>query len=99
MIVVRYIINAKWGRGDEVVKEFKTLVGINERITGGKNNSRLMTDLSGKFFTLVEEVEFNSLGEWEEVRQKTFADPEFQKSMTRITDLIETGSTEFYTLV
>jgi len=99
MVVVRYIMHAKWGRGDEAVKEFKALVGINERITGVKNNSRLMTDLSGKFFTLVEEVEFNSLGEWEEARQKIFADPEFQKSMAKITDLIETGSTEFYTLV
>jgi hypothetical protein len=74
-------------------------MSIFERILGEKRNVRLMTDLTGTFFTLVEEIDFKSVQEWEELRPKIFADPDFQKSMATIDHLIESGSTELYTLV
>lgn len=99
MIVVRYVFHVKWGSIDEVASVFKSQISLFERILGGKHNVRLMTDLTGTFFTLVEEIDFKSVEEWEELRPKIFADPEFQKSMASISHLIESGSTELYTLV
>lgn len=60
--------------------------------------SRILTDLSGPFHTVVQEIEVPSLGEWEKSRVQAFADPEFQKRTARIEGLCESGRAEFYTI-
>ena len=96
-IVVRNVFQAKYGRGDELVNLFKE---ANER--WGDNfgaNGRILTDLSGRFFTVVVEEEAESLGEWERLRAEGFANPEFGAWFERMIPLVESGTQEFYTLV
>jgi hypothetical protein len=93
------VFQTKWGRAHEVaaamVESQKT---IGEEFGENVNRSRVLTDLSGPFHTVVQEYEVNSLGEWEQNRMKVFAHPEFQKMAARLGDAIESGRAEFYNI-
>ena len=94
MILVRNVFHAKYGRGDELVALFKQLIQ-RMPVTGG----RLMTDLSGQFFTLVFEFEAASLGEWEKSFTEGMRDASLGELFAKTTDLIDSGHKEFYTIV
>ena len=98
MIVVRFVFQAKWGKAVEVVESFKQSKEMMQRIAGPNVKVRILTDLSGPFDTVVQEVELESLAEWEQLRAKIFADPEFQQSMAGAEIPFTSGRTEFYTL-
>ena len=49
-------------------------------------------------YTLVQEMEVESLSEWEQSRGSLFATPEWQAIFARMSDLIESGRTEFYNI-
>ncbi len=97
MILVRLVFRTKWGKASEVANAFKE----SERILGnryGHARMRVLTDLSGPFHTVVQEIEVESLAQWERTRGEIFANPEFQKNQASIDGLIESGSAEFYTI-
>ncbi len=95
MILVRYVFQVKWGKAHEVVEAFKKA----EAIIGEKyGRVRILTDLSGPFNTVIQEVEVESLAEWEGHRAEVFALPEFQQMQADTFDLIESGRAEFYTI-
>ena len=95
MILVRYVFQVKWGRTHEVVAAFKKAEETMGEMYG---HSRILTDLSGQFNTVVQEIELESLAEWERGRAEIFAKPEFQKMMADTADLFESGRAEFYTI-
>ncbi len=98
MIVVRFVFQAKSGKAEEVVKGFKESAEMMQRIAGPDAKVRLLTDLSGPFDTVVQEVELESLASWELLREKIFSDPEFQQAQDAGESPIPSGRTEFYTL-
>jgi hypothetical protein len=106
VIVVRDIFQAKYGRGDELVKLFTDAKDQWARISGGEGGSggggqyaaRILTDLSGPFFTVVTETEVESLGEWEQMLARSFSDPEFGAWFSRMPELVESGRREFFTI-
>jgi len=100
MIVVRFVFQAKWNKADEVVEGFKQNAEMMSRLAGSNAKVRILTDLSGPFFTVVQEMELESLAEWERLRAATFSDPEFQKAQAGASgeNPFESGRTEFYTL-
>ena len=55
MIVVRFVFQTKWNRADEVVNNFKEGAEMMRRIAGPEAKVRILTDLSGPFFTVVQE--------------------------------------------
>jgi hypothetical protein len=95
MIIVRGVYQAKYGKGDELVQLFKE----GNDLFPGMNNSRIMTDLSGQFFTVVTEAEYASFSEWEADAQKIFSDNRFAAWFERMVPLVDGGRREFYTLV
>ena len=95
MIIVRSVFQAKYGKSDELIQ----LVKEGDEIWPSKHPTRRMTDLSGKFFTLVGEAEYESLAEFEADRQRYFDDPRFATWFEHMTSLVESGSREFYILV
>ena len=97
MIVVRFVFQTEWGKADAVVEMFKQ---GGERMQELAPNSkiRILTDLSGPFHTVVQELELESLAVWEELRGKIFAEPEFQEQQEMSEIPLESGHTEFYTL-
>jgi len=98
MIVVRFVFQTKPGKAEEAVKGYKDSAEMMRRVAGSYAKARLMTDLSGSFATVVQEVELESLAEWEKVRAKIFSDPEVQGAQDMGESHILSGCTEFYTL-
>jgi len=67
-----------------------------KQVVGDDVKARLLTDLSGPFDTIVQELE--SLGAWEEIRARLFASDEFQENQEMREMPFLGGQTEFYTL-
>jgi len=95
MIVVRNFFQAKYGKGDELV----ALMKESDTMWPSERKYRMMTDLSGPFFTVVTEADYESFSAWEADAQKYFGDDRFAALFERMMPLVESGSREFYNLV
>ncbi|MCB9108573.1 MAG: hypothetical protein H6633_30645 [Anaerolineales bacterium] len=98
MILVRIVIQAKWGKAQDVVEGSRQAVEIIRRITGSAARIRILTDLSGPFNTVVQEVELESMADWERYRTMIFTDPEFQQQQASTAAFHESGRLELYTI-
>jgi hypothetical protein len=98
MILVRIVCQAKFGKAGEVVAGFKQSAEIVRSLAGPNVHSRLLTDLSGSFDTVIEELELESLAEWERLRAAIFSNPEIQAAEASLPDIIVSGQTEYYTI-
>jgi len=98
MILVRFVCQAKFGKASEVVAGFKRLNEIARTVAGPNVRVRLLTDLSGAFDTVVQELELESLAEWERLRAVIFSNPEIQEAEASVPDVIVSGHTEYYTV-
>jgi hypothetical protein len=96
MILVRMVFQVKWGHTHEVVADFKEFQEMMRQESGGQ--ARILTDLSGPFNTVVQEIEVESLAAWERQRAEMFARPDFQERQARSPDIIESGRVEYYTI-
>jgi hypothetical protein len=97
MIRVRSVLQTKWGTADEVAAALKEGMNQLAKEMGGRN-PHILTDLSGPFHRVVEEIDVESLAHWEQNRGKLFSHPEFAKFMARVDGLIESGYQEFFTI-
>jgi hypothetical protein len=98
MVLVRIVCQAKFGKASEVVAGFKQSAEIVRTLVGPNVRSRLLTDLSGSFDTVIEELELESLAEWERLRAVIFSNPEVQAAEAGLPDIIVSGQTEYYTI-
>jgi hypothetical protein len=98
MILVRLVFQTKWGKAQEVIDGFKQNAEMMRRIVGPNVRARILSDLSGPFHTVVQEMEVESLAEWERIRAATFANPEFQQAQASSEQPFVSGRTEFYTI-
>ncbi len=92
MILVRAVFQAKYGKGNDLVELFKE----GQKSWGELSAFRILTDISGPFFTVVTEEEVESYAAWEENRGKIFSHPDFGDWFARMEPLVESGSREFY---
>ncbi len=99
MLVARQVFRAKYGRGDELVTLFRELNARMREAGGTAPNFRILTDVSGPFFTVVTEVEVESLAAWEGSFRESMARPWMGEWFSRMMPLVEAGSREFYTIV
>jgi hypothetical protein len=97
-ILVRFVCQAKFGKASEVVAGFKQAGEIIRTTVGPNIHTRILTDLSGPFDTVVQEIELESLAEWERLRVVVFSNPEVQVAEAALPSLIESGRTEYYTI-
>jgi hypothetical protein len=98
MIVVRYVFQAKWGKAGQVVEQFKQGEEKMRELAGENIRFRILTDLSGPFDTVVQEIEVENFAAWEEFRARMFADPEFASMQSEEIFPFISGRAEFYTL-
>ncbi len=96
MIVIRNTFQAKYGRGDELVELLKG--GEAHLARFGTTEFRLLTDLTGDFFTVVMEFQMADLAAFDRSRE-AFADPEFQQMMGAMVDLVESGHRDIFNVV
>ena len=94
MILIRDVFEAKYGKGAELVALFREFGGqLPENV-----RPRILTDLSGTFFTVVHEMEVANLAEWERLSAEVFASADFGEWFGRMMPLTESGRREFYTI-
>jgi hypothetical protein len=60
---------------------------------------RILTDVSGPFFTVVTEVEVESLTAWEGGFRESMNQPWMEEWFGRMQPLVESGRREFYSVV
>ena len=99
MLVARQIFRAKYGRGDELVALFKELNTRMREGAGAAPRFRILTDVSGPFFTVVTEVEVESLAAWEGSFRASMDRPWMGEWFSRTMPLVESGSRQFYNIV
>jgi hypothetical protein len=99
MIVARQVFRAKYGRGDELVALFREFnARVREEGTSGPR-FRILTDVSGPFFTVITEAEVENLAAWEGSFREGMSRAWTAEWFGRMVPLVESGSREFYNLV
>ena len=92
MILVRIVFHARQGKVNQLAE------GMKQDTHNAPNRPRILTDLSGPTNTMVMEFRHESLAAAEQFRTELFQSQQFQESESTMSELIETGSTEFYTI-
>ncbi len=91
MLVVRNVFQAKYGMGDALVQLFVE----GEPMWGSATNPRILTDASGKFFTVIAELTFENFAAFEASEREEFSHPEFGEWFAKMVPLVESGYREF----
>jgi hypothetical protein len=98
MIVVRTVLQAKFGTGGRLAAGLSEASSAMMAEAGAPRRWRVLTDLSGTFDTIVQEVEAESLAEWETMRARLFELAAFRDSMATMQELIVSGRNELWTI-
>ena len=95
MVLVREIMYCKPGKVRPMVANFLALSRSGQKL--GLGTMRVMTDVSGeRFWTVVAEIEVESLEKFEEISRKAMEIPELKESMKGYHELIDHGRREIY---
>jgi len=100
MIVVREVMHCKPGKVRPLVEKFLSMRKLMEK-GGGK--MRVMTDVSGtRYWTLIAEMEVESLGKFEAMMagegMSEADNKQFEELMKGYHDLVDEGRREFFKL-
>ena len=100
MIVIRNVFRLKFGKAREAVALFKEGIAIQKRVGAGADfANRLLTDVTGPFYTVVLEITVPSLGAFEAEAPRLMGDKDWQANYQKIAALVESGEREIFTLV
>ena len=94
MIIVREVFTAKPGMAGKMARMMKAVFSEmpNARV-------KIMTDLTGKFNTVVLETEMDNLQAFEQRMQDYMANPVWRDRMSGYTEMYKTGCREIYQVV
>lgn len=98
MIVIRNAFRLKFGKAREATVLVKELVAIQQR-AGAKFTPRILTDVTGPFYTLVLELSINNLAAWESEAPRIMGEKAFQETYQKFTALVDSGSREIFKVV
>jgi hypothetical protein len=98
MILIRNVFRLKFGKAREAVALMKEGVAIQKR-AGAPFTSRVLTDVTGPFYTLVLELTVPSLASFETEAPRFMGDKDFQANYQKLVPLIESGYREVFTVV
>jgi len=100
MIVIRNVFQLKFGKAKEAVALIKEGLVIQKRaITGVDFSTRVLTDVTGPFYTLVLELTVPNMSSFESYAPKLFGDKEWQAHYQKLGALVESGYREIFTVV
>ena len=98
MIVIRNVFQLKFGKAREALAVMKEGLAIQKRLAPDAS-ARLLTDVTGPFYTLVLELTVPGLAAFEATAPKVFGDPEFQANYQKMAPLVKSGRREIFTIV
>jgi hypothetical protein len=97
MFLVRDIMYCKPGQARPMVQKFLALGKLGQTL--GFKSMRVMTDVSAeRYWTVVTEIEVDSLEKYAESTRKSMELKEFQETMKGYHDLVESGRREIYSI-
>ena len=97
MFLVRDVMFCKPGQARPMVQKFLALDKLGKQM--GLGPMRVMTDLSAeRYWTVVSEMEVESLEKYTEMSRKSMEIKEFQDVMKGYHDLIDHGRREIYSI-
>src|SRR5262245_14863621 len=100
MIVIRNVFRLKFGKAKEAVALFKEGNAIQKRVGVGMDYStRILTDVTGNFYTVVLEVSVPSLSAFEAVAPQLMGNKDWQANYQKVTALVESGYREIFSVV
>jgi hypothetical protein len=100
MVVIRNVFRLKFGKAREAVALFKEGIAIQKRISPGLDfSTRLLTDLTGPFYTVVLEITVPNMAAFEEAAPRLMGDKDWQANYQKIGPLVDSGFREIFTLV
>src|SRR4051812_20754078 len=101
MIVVRNVFKLKFGKTREAVALLKEGLAIQKRAIGSgvEFSTRVLTDVTGPFYTVVLELTVPNLSAFESYGPKLFGDKDWQAHYQKLTPLMESGYREVFTVV
>jgi hypothetical protein len=97
MILVRDVFQLKFGKAKEAKELWKEGSKIEEKY--GYGPSRVLTDLTGAYYTFVMETTHESLTAYEKALKDTLGAKEFSDWYRKFVPLIESGRREIFTIV
>jgi hypothetical protein len=98
MIVVRNVFQLKYGKAREALAVMKDGVAIQKRLAPDAS-ARLLTDVTGRHYTLVLELMVPNLAVLEATVPTIFGDKDFQANYQKMVPLVESGHREIFTIV
>ena len=97
MLLIREVMHCKPGKVRPLVEKFLAMSRLGEAKGWGK--MRVMTDLSAeRYWTLVAEMEVESVDEFMKMGTGEEDQKEFEEIMKGYHDLVESGRREIYTI-
>jgi hypothetical protein len=97
MYLIRDIMHCKPGQARPMVKKFLALGALVQREGIGK--IRVTTDISAeRYWTVVSEMEVESLEKWSQDMKRTMQMKDFQDVMAGYHDIVIDGRREIYTI-
>lgn len=97
MIIVRETFHIDPSRMKIAKELLKEMGPLGNRL--GMNVKRICTDLTGDYYRLVMDSEFENLGEFESNLSKSFSDPEWQTFYGKLRPMITSGRREIFSTV
>jgi hypothetical protein len=98
MIVVRNTFRLKFGKTREALAILKEGLAIQKR-AGVDVSQRVLTDLTGPFYTIVLELTLPNLAALEATMPKVMGDKDWQANYQKLTPLVESGQREIFNVV
>ena len=97
MIVVRNVFKLKFGKSREAIEMWKE--GVKFMPEPEKHDERILTDLTGEFYTLVFESTHESLAELERDMGKEMNTDEWRNWYQKFCELVDSGYREVFNVV
>ena len=97
MILVRDIFQLKFGKARDAMNLWKKMLPL--MAVSGHTPDRLLTDLTGQYYTLIMESTFENLAEYESAFSETVVSDEWRKSYAKFVELVDSGRREIFSIV
>lgn len=97
MIVVRDIFQLHFGKARDAKAAMKESLPLMKE--AGARDPRVLTDVTGPYYTLVLESTHADLAAWQTFEKKGLAVPAWQEIYKRLVPLVQSGRREIFTIV
>lgn len=97
MILVRNVFRIKFGTAKQAKELWREGLAIHKKL--GFEKGRILTDITGPFYTLVIEITFKSMTDLEQSMKIMMGTKEWGEWYQKFVPLVESGYREIFTIV